>query len=107
MERTGPWRRRHRAAEYGDDPALLRRISPIHRADRIRAPLMVVHGSRDVRVPAQESEQIVATVRAHGGVVEYLRFEREGHGIHQLEHRLEIARRMAAFLERYLLRSGE
>lgn len=107
LRHTGPWRRRHRAAEYGDDPALLRRLSPIHRAARIRAPLMVIQGSHDVRVPPQESEQIVETVRARGGVIEYLRFEREGHGIQQLGNRLEMARRIAAFLERHLLSSRD
>ena len=43
MENTGPWRRVLRATEYGDadrDAELLREISPIHRVDRIRAPLM-------------------------------------------------------------------
>ena len=35
---TGSWRREHRAAEYGTDPELFARISPIHRAERITAP---------------------------------------------------------------------
>jgi dipeptidyl aminopeptidase/acylaminoacyl peptidase len=106
LERTGPWRRRHREAEYGSlqqHRALLERISPIHRADRIVAPLMVVHGANDPRVPISETEQIVASLRARGRSVEYLRFEDEGHGLVRLENRLVAYPRIAEFLERYLL----
>ncbi len=77
---TGKWRRDHRAAEYGDDPTLFARISPIHRADRIAAPLMVLHGTRDPRVPMGESGQVVAALRGQGKAVEYLVFDYAGHG---------------------------
>ncbi len=103
LEQTGPWRRKHRAAEYGEDPAFLETISPIHRADRIRTPLLVIQGDHDTRVPPSESEQIVETVRRNEGVVEYVLFEREGHGIQLLPNRLEMARRVVAFLDRHLV----
>ena len=63
---TGAWRRDHRAAEYGDperDAELFARISPIHRVDRIRAPVLIAHGDRDPRVPMGESEQFVAALQ--------------------------------------------
>ncbi len=103
LKHTGPWRRKHRAAEYGEDPAFLRSISPIHKADRIRTPLLVIQGDHDVRVPPEESEQIVATVRRNGGVADYLLFEREGHGIQRLANRLEMARSIVAFLTEHLV----
>jgi dipeptidyl aminopeptidase/acylaminoacyl peptidase len=49
------------------DAALLRELSPLHRADRITAPLLVVHGANDTNVPLGEAEQIVAALRARGG----------------------------------------
>ncbi|MEE9255146.1 MAG: S9 family peptidase [Pseudomonadales bacterium] len=100
---TGPWRRRHRAREYGEDPAFLRTISPIHKADLIRTPLLVIQGDHDVRVPQEESEQIVDTVRRNGGIVEYIVFPEEGHGIQKLPHRLEMGKRIVAFLENHLI----
>lgn len=106
LERTGPWRRRDREAEYGSlehDHDLLERLSPLHRVDRIVAPLMVVHGANDPRVPVSEAEQIVASLRARGREVEYLRFENEGHGVIRLENRLVAYPRIAEFLERHLL----
>ncbi len=105
LENTGPWRRRLREREYGSlerDAEFLRRISPIHQADRIRAPLLVVHGANDPRVPLEEAEQIVAAVRARGGVVAFLQYPDEGHGLVKLKNRLDAYPRIAAFLQQHL-----
>ncbi len=62
LENTGPWRRKLRESEYGSlerDREFLEQISPIHQVDRISAPLFVVHGANDPRVPIGEAEQIV------------------------------------------------
>jgi dipeptidyl aminopeptidase/acylaminoacyl peptidase len=91
--------------EYGDiddpaDRAFFRSISPITHADRIRAPLLVVHGANDPRVPVAEADQIVRAVRERRGDVEYLRFPDEGHGIARLENRITTYQRIARFLDR-------
>jgi dipeptidyl aminopeptidase/acylaminoacyl peptidase len=105
LEQTGAYRRRHREAEYGSlarDRALLERLSPIHRVDRIRAPLLVVHGSNDPRVPIGEAEQMVEALRARGRPVEFLRFDDEGHALSRLEDRLAAYGAMARFLAAHL-----
>ncbi len=73
-----------RRTEYGDeqDPAMaayLNRISPTTNAANIRAPLMVVQGLNDPRVPHTEAEQIVRAVRSGGGIVWYVLARDEGH----------------------------
>ncbi len=105
LQKTGPWRRRIREAEYGrlvEDAELLRSLSPLFRADRIVAPLLVVHGRNDPRVPFDEAEQIVASLRRRGRPVELLEFPDEGHGLHRREHQLEVGVRMMEFLDRYV-----
>ena len=105
LENTGPWRRRLRAAEYGDpekDADFLREISPINQVDNIRAPLMVIHGANDPRVPIGEAEQIVGALREREHPVEYLRFEDEGHGVVKLENRVVTYSAVADFLDRHL-----
>lgn len=105
FEKTGPWRRRLRAAEYGDPDTqadLLRELSPIHRVDRIAAPLFVVHGRNDPRVPLFETEQIVAAVRDRGGVAELAIFDDEGHGLIKRANRVVGYGLMADFLDRHL-----
>jgi dipeptidyl aminopeptidase/acylaminoacyl peptidase len=106
MEHTGVWRRAQRAREYGSDPEFLRTISPIHKADRITAPLMVIQGDHDVRVPPEESEQIAETVRRNEGIVEYVVYEREGHGIQRLPNRLAMNRQIVDFLGTHLAPEG-
>lgn len=105
LENTGAWRRKLREAEYGsleNDREFLREISPIYKVDRITAPLMVVHGANDPRVPVGEAEQIVEQLRERDRPVEYLRFEDEGHGIVKLENRIITYAAIVQFLDRYL-----
>ena len=105
LERTSAWRRPLREAEYGSlerDREFLREISPLFHAERIRAPLLVVHGRNDPRVPFGEAEQIVATLRGLGRPVELLEFADEGHGLHRRAHQVETWTRAVEFLDRYL-----
>lgn len=110
LENTGSYRRRLREPEYGSlerDREFLESISPIHRADRITAPLMVIHGRNDPRVPVGEAEQIVDRVESTGGAVEYLLYEDEGHGLAKLKNRLDAYPKIAAFLNEHLAGRGQ
>jgi dipeptidyl aminopeptidase/acylaminoacyl peptidase len=105
LENTGPWRRRLREAEYGSlehDREFLESISPIGHADRIRAPLLVIHGRNDPRVPFGEAEQIVGTLSSLGRTVELIVFDDEGHGVVRRPNRLVAWARAAEFFERHL-----
>ncbi len=102
---TGSWRRAHRADEYGDPTrhrALFDRISPLRHADRIQAPLLVLHGKRDPRVAITESEQIVAALQTRGKPVQYEVFEYAGHGFIRPDDRRRVYSAVAAHLARYL-----
>ncbi|MFO7278055.1 MAG: S9 family peptidase [Pseudomonadota bacterium] len=105
LENTSGYRRDLRRAEYGDerDPkmrAFLTRISPLTNASHIRRPLLVVQGLNDPRVPASESEQMVAKIRASGGEVWYLAAKDEGHGFRKKQNRDFYLEVTAQFLER-------
>jgi len=102
---TGPWRRSHRAAEYGDperDEALLDRISPLAHVDRVRAPLLVLHGTRDPRVPIGESQQFVSALQERQMPVEYLVFDYAGHGFVRPADRQRAYAAVAAFFRKHL-----
>ena len=103
--RTAPWRRPLRAAEYGDpekDGDFLESISPLNFIDRITAPLMVIHGANDPRVPVQDAEQIVSTLRARGREVDYLRYEDEGHGLAKAKNRADAWPKVVRFFENHM-----
>ncbi|MBT9456543.1 MAG: S9 family peptidase [Burkholderiaceae bacterium] len=85
LEHTESYRRDNRRLEYGDEriPEMRQfqqNISPLTRADRIRKPLMIVHGMNDPRVPYNEAVQMVQAVRRNGTPVWFLAAEDEGHG---------------------------
>ena len=105
LENTGDWRRSLREAEYGrldEDRALLEALSPLSRIDRIDAPLFVLHGENDPRVPVSEARQVVAAAREQGVPVRSLVFEDEGHGFAKLENRVEAYTAVVAFLDDHL-----
>ena len=109
LENTESYRRDLRRVEYGDerDPAMrafLTRISPVNNADRIKAPLFVVHGRNDPRVPYTEAEQIVNAARKNGVPVWYLLAANEGHGYARKANVDFLFYAMTAFLETYLLK---
>lgn len=105
LENTAPWRRRVREAEYGSlehDRDFLERASPLNRSEAIRAPLLVVHGANDPRVPLSEAQQIHDRVRANGVRCELLVYPDEGHGLSKLSNRLDAYPRAIAFLDEVL-----
>ena len=105
LKNTSGYRRKLREREYGTldkDLDFLRSISPIYKVDRIQAPLFVLQGKNDPRVPYTESEQIVKALRDRNRSVEYILFEDEGHGFVKLNNRLYMYPRIIEFLDKYL-----
>ncbi len=105
LENTGDWRRSLREAEYGsldDDREFLESVSPINNVDAIEAPLFVIHGENDPRVPVGEAEQIVAELREREVPVRKLIFEDEGHGFTKLENRVDAYTAVAEFLDEHV-----
>jgi len=107
LESTSAYRRNLRRPEYGDERlpkmrAYLQRISPLTNAARISRPLLVVQGLNDPRVPASESQQMVAKIRARGGEVWYLAAKDEGHGFRKKSNRDFYQRTIVTFLEKQL-----
>jgi dipeptidyl aminopeptidase/acylaminoacyl peptidase len=105
LENTSGYRRRHREAEYGsleEDREFLESIAPVNHIDNIKAPLMVIQGANDPRVPLSESEQMVKLMREKGKPVEFIVFQDEGHGIVRLKNKRIAYPAMVEFLERHL-----
>jgi dipeptidyl aminopeptidase/acylaminoacyl peptidase len=110
LENTQSYRRDLRRVEYGDerDPkqrAQLQLISPLRRISEIKAPLFVVQGANDPRVPKSEADQIVKAIRARGGTAWYLVGENEGHGFAKKENQDYLFWNTLMFWDRTLLKS--
>ena len=92
LENTSAYRRAYREREYGSlerDRELLESVSPISRIDEIRAPLFIIHGANDPRVPLSEAEQLHRELVERGVPSELVVYEDEGHGLGKLKNRLD------------------
>lgn len=107
---TEPWIAEAATTKYGD-PArhagLLKELSPLHLIDRMRAPLMVVHGRYDTNVPLVEAEQVVTALREQGAAPAYLLFDDEGHEVKGRENRARFVREVVSWVGGHLLELGE
>ncbi|MCE1246979.1 MAG: S9 family peptidase [Firmicutes bacterium] len=105
LKTTSSYRQALREPEYGplSDEEFLKSISPINKIEKVQAPLMVVHGKNDPRVPVTEAYAIIDNLKKRGVAVEALIFPDEGHGVRKKENRLTEYRKMAEFFEKHLM----
>lgn len=108
LENTEEYRRDLRRSEYGDerDPEMreyLLSISPTNHIDEFKAPLFVIQGANDPRVPMSEAEQMVKSIRENNGTVWYMLAKDEGHGFRKKENRDRMTESVAMFLQENLL----
>ena len=105
FQHTQPWMAAISTVEYGDPATqadMLKALSPIHKLDRIKTPLIVLHGANDTNVPVIEAEQIVSQLKARGVPVEYVLFPDEGHGWRRLPNRIRSTVTLTDFFDRRL-----
>ena len=81
-----------------DDLARMRAQSPLYRAQQARGPVLIMHGVNDARVKLDQSERMVAALRAAGKPVEYLTFRGDGHGNQKWNNNLALYRKTEDFL---------
>jgi len=89
-----------------DDAArapLYRRGSPLYRAERIEAPLLILHGRKDMRVAPLMSEKMVEALTIEGKHHEVHWYDDEAHGWERRENRRDAFGRIVAFLRRHVL----
>jgi dipeptidyl aminopeptidase/acylaminoacyl peptidase len=105
LENTSAYRRAYREREYGslaDDRDFLEKASPLSRIGDVQAPLFVIHGANDPRVPLSEAQQIEAALRARGVECELVVYPDEGHGLAKRANRLDAYPRAIEFLARHI-----
>ena len=105
LENTSVWRRALREAEYGyldTDREFLGSISPANSIENIQAPLFIIHGANDPRVPLSEAQHIYKRLQELGRKAELIVYDDEGHGLAKLKNRLDAYPKVADFLDCYL-----
>jgi dipeptidyl aminopeptidase/acylaminoacyl peptidase len=76
--------------------------SPLFNADRIKTPLLLLHGLEDTNVPVGESFQMYTALKILGRPVEFIRVKGENHGIATYSRRLEWNYSIYAWFAKWL-----
>ena len=96
----------HKMMGSPDDPAregVYRRGSPVYRAERIEAPLLILHGRQDKRIVPLMTERMVKALEIEGKRFEVHWYDDEGHGWERPENRRDAFERTLAFLKTHVL----
>jgi dienelactone hydrolase len=98
--------KRHALPELLGDPVadaqMLREASALTQAHRIRQPLLLAYGERDERVPIVHGQRLRDALRAHNRDLEWVVYDKEGHGWWYPATRLDFWGRVERFLGRHL-----
>jgi dipeptidyl aminopeptidase/acylaminoacyl peptidase len=76
-------------------------VSPINAVARIKAPLMLIHGKRDVTVDHDQSSRMNAKMREAGKTVEFVSLPLADHYFTRQQDRLTLLRSIEGFLARH------
>ena len=77
-------------------------VSPVHFADRIKAPVFFYAGADDIRTPLEQTTRMVDAMRRAGQKPEVMIKRDEGHGFGKLENRVEQYEKILDFLDRHI-----
>jgi dipeptidyl aminopeptidase/acylaminoacyl peptidase len=76
-------------------------ISPLAQVARLKVPVLLAHGKEDQRVPIKQSELYAKALTAAGKPVEYVAYEKEGHGLSEPANVQDYLDRLEAFLRKH------
>ena len=105
LQHSDPLLQEYEKSLLGDpvkDRAKYEDASPIRYIRNERAPLLVLQGDRDIRVPREEAAQVVDLLKKQGRTVDAVYYPQEGHGFMKREDQIDEITRMVAWFDKYL-----
>jgi dipeptidyl aminopeptidase/acylaminoacyl peptidase len=94
---------------YWEAPAVYQRVSPFAHANRIQAPLLLIHGADDNNsgtYPIQ-SERLFQAIQGHGGRARLVVLPHEEHGYRGRESVLHVIAETFEWVERHAVESTQ
>jgi dipeptidyl aminopeptidase/acylaminoacyl peptidase len=86
--------------KLGDD--FLETISPINYIDKIKSPVLLIHGKNDTIVPFEQSENMFDELEDEGKTVTFIELEDEGYHLSKNETRLQTLNAIDAFIHKHI-----
>ena len=94
--------RNYLADALGDDNKSLSEQSPVNFVDRLRVPVLIVHGVLDENVPLSQAKELRAALDQQKKPYEWMEVAGEFHGFYKDENNEAFLNRLAAFLDKYI-----
>jgi dipeptidyl aminopeptidase/acylaminoacyl peptidase len=88
--------------QLGNDIDQLKKTSPARMVDKIKIPILLIHGKDDAVVPVDQSRIMAEELKAQKKVYEYIELEGGSHHFDYLPHRKQTFEAMDVFLKKYL-----
>jgi dipeptidyl aminopeptidase/acylaminoacyl peptidase len=87
--------------------ALWHERSPINYLDRVRVPMIFLHGLNDPAALLAQSDTVVEELRRRGVDCVYVKYPNEGHGFRHVEHVADHVWQIDRYLQQKVLRAPE
>jgi dipeptidyl aminopeptidase/acylaminoacyl peptidase len=84
------------------DREVYENTSPLKYIRNEKAPLLVLQGENDIRVPKEESEQVISILKQEGHTVDVHYYPQEGHGFAKRENQIDALKRLVDWFEKYM-----
>lgn len=84
------------------DKAVYDADSPMTYIKQTKAPLLILQGENDIRVPRGQAAEVVATLKSVGATVDVHYYPEEGHGFAKRENQMDSLQRTLDWLDKYL-----
>jgi dipeptidyl aminopeptidase/acylaminoacyl peptidase len=78
--------------------------SPVFHASRCRTPTLIVHGEKDLCTPLGQAQELYQALVEAGCETELVVYPREGHGVLEWDHQLDLERRVVDWFDHHLKR---
>jgi dipeptidyl aminopeptidase/acylaminoacyl peptidase len=105
LQHSDPLLQQYEKSLLGDpivDRATYEAASPITYIHAVQAPLLVLQGDNDPRVPKEEAVQVVELLTKDGKTVDAHYYPNEGHGFSKREDQIDSIRRTLDWFDKYL-----
>jgi len=86
----------------GTDTARQKAQSPVYHVDKLKAPVLLIHGEDDLRAPIDHAIKLKNALEKHNHTFEWFVKDKEGHGFYNEDNILAANKKILAFLEKYI-----
>lgn len=110
LQHEDPFLQEYEKSLLGDpvkDNAVYEATSPIKYIRNEKAPLLILQGENDIRVPKEETEQVYDILKKEGRTVDVYYYPAEGHGFAKRENQIDALRRTVGWFDKYLKGDGQ